>query len=360
MHDKKLAGHIEIGPDTLQKLPELLSECGHKVLLVHGHRPVEDGLLSKVRTLLAQSDFPYASMGQILPNPKIQSVKRGVKIAREENCDIILALGGGSTLQCAKAIALGVKSKGKIWSYWTGRRKPKKALPVASILTNPASGTELSDGCTLVDKGKRKTIHSPLFTCAFAILDPTLAAYPFYPTMNQIFTLFVDLFTDALDSDQQKQQEAMELLKDLLDTALALEGNNEDVKARTRLFEIGLKSHRELGRESFGYKDLANKLAFVCSMPDGSAASSLFTAWCLEQEPERQEQIAKVGAQVLGLEEAAFEQTLEALRQQIAHMRLPRSLKETGIHLSEEDWHALAHDKTSRRLLERALKDQTV
>ncbi|WP_304737370.1 iron-containing alcohol dehydrogenase [Dubosiella newyorkensis] len=104
--------HIEIGPDSLSKLPALIKAHGTKVLLVHGHRPLEDGLLQKVRVLLNEEHVPHANLGQILPNPKYSSVKRGIEVARKEKCDIILALGGGSTLQCAKGIALGVPYQG--------------------------------------------------------------------------------------------------------------------------------------------------------------------------------------------------------------------------------------------------------
>lgn len=124
---------IKIGPDSLEELPDLIQGCAHKALLVHGHRPVEDGLLTKVRILLNKEQVPYANMGQILPNPTYKSVKRGIKIARKENCDVIIALGGGSTLQCAKGIALGLHYKGDVWDFWTGKknqRKPVLLLPL--------------------------------------------------------------------------------------------------------------------------------------------------------------------------------------------------------------------------------------
>lgn len=166
---------IVLGPKSIDQLPELLAKAGHKVLLVHGHRPVEDGLLATVRLILNQAGFPHANLGQILPNPKYESVKRGIETARKEDCDIILSLGGGSTLQCAKGIALGLYYKGDVWDFWTGKKKPKKTAVVASVLTNPASGAELSSGCTIVRKGKQREIHLPSLVCDFAILDPTLS-----------------------------------------------------------------------------------------------------------------------------------------------------------------------------------------
>ena len=348
------AVRIELGPDSLNQLPELLAQCGSKVLLVHGHRPVEDGLLVKVRLLLNQAGFPHANMGQILPNPKYGSVKRGIKTARKENCDIILSLGGGSTLQCAKAIALGLHYKGDVWDFWTGKKKAANVCPIASILTNPASGAELSQGCTIVRKGVQKTIHSPLLACRFAILDPKLSQYPFYPTMNQTFVLFLHLFFAWLEKPGAQKQEALLLLKSLFACLKQLEARISDVGARTELYRVGLLSHSQIDDVTLGFEKLSGALSFAFSLPEGSAASALFPAWCDRQNDEVQAQIAALAAALFGLENASYEQAMAAFKKAFTAMQMPLSLPEAGLEVSSRQLGRIASSKSEKALLHAA------
>lgn len=354
MNTATIPANIKIGPDTINELPDLLKKCGSKVLLVHGHRPVEDGLLSKVRTILNKANFPHANLGQILPNPKYDSVKRGIKVARKENCDIILSLGGGSTLQCAKAIALGMGYKGDVWDFWTGKKKAKKVYPIASILTNPSSGTEISSGCTIVKKGKQKTVHDPKLKCTFTILDPNVAMYPIYPTVNQIFSIFEHLFFAYLEKDAATQQRAVELLKELLECSKKLEANDHDVEARTELFRIGLLTHLEIGSVKIGFEKLANNVSFQFSLPEGSAGSALFVAWCKELDEENKMKICKLGQDLFGLEKNDFNKTLQEFAKYFDGMNLPLSIKETGLQISNKTLLKAAKTKEDKKILKNA------
>lgn len=338
--------HVEIGPDSLMQLPALLKKSGHKVLLVHGHRPVEDGLLQQVRTLLNEAGFPHANMGQILPNPKYSSVKRGIKIARKEKCDIILALGGGSTLQCAKGIALGIPYDGDVWDFWTGKAKPKKATPVASVLTDPSTGTELSATCTLVRKGKQKKIETPLIESAFAILDPKLSMLPFYPTMGQCFDAFVHLFVDYFHTDGMQQEMNEMLMHSLLNAIHALEKNINDIQARNDLFWIGLLSHTFHEKNKSAFASLAEQLAFAYSLNAGNAESSLFLAWCSLLENKEKEQLKKLSRALFDSEDP-----IEPLQKEIKAMKLALSIPETGLIVSDEDLKNLTSDKQEQEIL---------
>lgn len=339
---------VKVGAGTFDQLPALLQQHGTKVLLVHGHRPVEDGLLEKTRRLLNEAGFPHANLGQILPNPKYGSVKRGIKVARKEKCDVILALGGGSTLQCAKGIALGLGYKGDVWDFWTGRKKPQKVYPVGSILTNPSAGSILSQSCTLVRKGKRKTVRDPQLVSTFAILDPRQAMYPMYPTMCQSFGLFVRLFNGALTTEGDTQEKVTGLLKQLLDATDKLSQNIHDVEARTALFEIGYKSHTEVKIESGLLPDLAKKLAFEMSLANGAAQSALFGAWLDTQDK------AKVVKAVNGISGKEIQDSAEArkvLMDRLQVTGLPLSIPETGLQVKNSQLKGLAQTKQEQKIL---------
>ena len=351
---------ITIGAGSVEKLPELLKPLGHKVLLVHGHRPVEDGLLVKVRTLLAKADFPFANMGQILPNPKYGSVKRGIEVARKEGCDIIMALGGGSTLQCAKAIALGMGSKGDVWDFWTGKKKPKKIYPIASILTNPASGDELSSSCTIVRDGKQKTVSFEKLSSSLTILDPELSLYPHYPTMNQVFVIFTRLFFSWMESTGEDKIHAKELLKQLIDCASALDANILDLNARDSLYRISLEAHLHLPKPKSQLSSLAENLAFAFSMPNGSAESALFFCWINELnhgKPDVFEELIDIlpqnenNAQTVNGNDPGAQVLLTSLFEK---MGMPLSMRQAGLHLSKKQIKSIARNDFEKKFLKKA------
>lgn len=354
MKTNTIPQQVKLAPGALSQLPDLLHQYGKKVLLVHGHRPVEDGLLEKVRVLLDEAGFPNANMGQILPNPKYGSVKRGIEIARKENCDIILALGGGSTLQCAKAIGLGLGYKGDVWDFWEKKKKPKHVYPIASILTNPSSASELSENCTIVRKGEQKTIHFPELVCKFAILDPELSMYPSYPTMNQIFGIFEHLFLAYLEQDPPKTKEAADLLKDLRHCSDALAKNINDVEARTELYRVGLLAHTQIGSVKSPFEGLTDRLAFACSLPEGSAGSALFAPWCDSLSKEEKERIAQLGMDMFDFPHPSYEKTIEELTRWFEKMNLPQSLEAAGVKLNKKTIHHIAKEKHQKKVLKKA------
>lgn len=354
MKNSVIPDSVHFGPDSVDELPELLRKSGTKVLLVHGHRPVEDGLLVKIRLILNQAGFPHADLGQILPNPKYDSVKRGIKKARKEHCDIVLSLGGGSTLQCAKAIALGMGYKGDVWDFWTGKKTPKKVYPIGAILTIPSSGAELSDSCTIVRKGERKTIRLEKLVCSFAVLDPKLSLYPLYPTMNQVFTIFQHLFFAALEKEGRPHEDALSLMQDLTACSKALKENINDVEARTELYRIGLLTHIQTGKVTENFKDLASSLAFAFSLPDGSAESALFGAWLDAMHESRQQKAEGILRQVFAgnAESAAGTPSgWQMMSAWLQDLNLPKNLEQAGLELSRKRLLAIAKDDLQKQVL---------
>ena len=354
---------ISIGINALQDLPDLIRAHGQHPLLVHGHRPVEDGLLEKVRVLLTEAGIPHTDLGQILPNPKFSSVKRGVRKAQEEGCDMILSLGGGSTLQCAKGIAYGLKfdkKDGKLWDMWEGKIQPKGAAPVAAVLTNPATGAELNDECTLVRDGKQKSLHSPYGECAFAVLDPTLSMLPYYPTMNQVFGIFSYIFIRYLASNDADGQKDLEMMQSLLECAKALEVNIEDPKARTSLFQVGLEAHQFKQTIQGDLNKLADTLSYQCSLPRGTATSAVFFAWANTQIPSCTAKMAQFAKTLFAIDDSdpilAAKKGMASLMQRVQNMKMAVCIPDTGLVLKKHELKALAADHDQFEVLKQANK----
>lgn len=120
------------------------------VLLVYGGGSVKrTGALDRVERSLSTEGVDYTELGGVRPNPEVRLVREGIDLAREKNVDLILAVGGGSVIDCAKAIAFGVPYDGDVWELFERRTPVKTSLPIAATLTIPAAGSEASGSCVI-------------------------------------------------------------------------------------------------------------------------------------------------------------------------------------------------------------------
>jgi alcohol dehydrogenase YqhD (iron-dependent ADH family) len=171
---------ILFGKGQLDKLPEILEPFGKKVLLTYGGGSIKRmGLYDKIKSLLA--DFEVFELGGIDPNPRVESVEAGAKMCRENNIDVILAVGGGSTIDCSKAIAAATFYDGSAWEMVKKASVSRgdssviaKAVPICSVLTLSATGSEMNSGGVISNLQTREKIgfSNPLLLPKCSILDP--------------------------------------------------------------------------------------------------------------------------------------------------------------------------------------------
>ena len=172
---------IVFGRDGILKLPAQLALCGaSRVLVVYGgHSAKKSGLLDNVLGILDAVNVKYDTLGGVQPNPHLGLAREGVKKAIALDAQLILAIGGGSVIDTAKAIAHGKANPDTdIWDFWLGKAKLTKTTPVGVILTIPASGSETSDSAVLTDETvlQKRGLNTDFNRPAFAIMDPALAA----------------------------------------------------------------------------------------------------------------------------------------------------------------------------------------
>ena len=170
---------IVFGAGTHQEIGQRLEPIARRVLLVYGgHSAQKSGLLDRVRRALEASGIYYRELGDIHPNPRLAPVEAGIDLVRRENLEGLLAVGGGSVIDTAKAIAAGAPYPGEVWDFFCGKATPQQCLPVVTLLTIPAAGSEASDSCVLTreqdDRPIKKGFHTPLLRPRLSILDPTL------------------------------------------------------------------------------------------------------------------------------------------------------------------------------------------
>ena len=173
--DLHLPTKMIFGKERLDQLPAELKPLGSKVLITYGGGSiVKSGLLDKVKKLL--KEFTIFELSGIEPNPRITSVRKGVEICRKEKIDVLLAIGGGSVLDCTKNIAAGAFYDGDPWDLVRDSSKVTRALPIADIITLAATGSEYDTGgvITNLETNEKMAIMHPLLSPVVSFCDPTL------------------------------------------------------------------------------------------------------------------------------------------------------------------------------------------
>ena len=172
---------LKFGAGTLSRLGQVASEYGKKALIVTGGGSVKrNGVFDRAVESLKSADMAYAECAGVEPNPRVSSVRRGVKVAREEGCDVVIAIGGGSAMDASKVIAAGVLYDGDPWDLIGHGQEnwviPTRALPIITVPTMAATGSEMNDGAVISDaESKIKSFVST--ECLYpkvALVDPEL------------------------------------------------------------------------------------------------------------------------------------------------------------------------------------------
>ena len=167
---------VIFGSQSEKKTAELLKRYGAKKVLLHygGKSAERSGLLQEVRDTLKNAGIPFVELGGVVPNPRLSMVRKGIETCRTNGLDFILAIGGGSVIDSSKAIAYGVPYSGDVWDFYTGKAVPQASLPIGTILTIPAAGSEMSDSSVITneDGGQKKGCNNNLCRLKFAIMNP--------------------------------------------------------------------------------------------------------------------------------------------------------------------------------------------
>lgn len=167
---------VFFGKGKIEVLGKEIKKTGSRVLLAYGGGSIKKtGVYDDVVKELRENDIPYFELSGIEPNPRVTSVEKGVKICRDNNIDFILAVGGGSTIDCSKAIAASYYYNGNPWDLVIGDAKIEKVLPIGTVLTLSATGSEMDAGAVIsnMETNQKYGFGHPGFFPKFSVLDPT-------------------------------------------------------------------------------------------------------------------------------------------------------------------------------------------
>ena len=344
------------GKGAVDKLTEAIRPYGKRVLLAYGGGSIKkSGLYDKVKTLLA--DFEIVELSGIQPNPKYDpSVLEGVRICKEKKIDIVLSVGGGSVLDCSKAIAAGAKYDGDVWDLITGAKPTLDALPVADILTLAATGSEY-DGFAVIsrtDTNDKIGYFSPNVYPVFSILDPELTfsvskkqtAAGCADAMNHVIEQYFAADTTLLNDGICES-----MLRSLMANARACLANPEDYRARAEMMlacTYGCNGILALGNTYSGWPchGMEHALSAYYDITHGEGLAIITPHWMrhvLEKAPDAvMLRLVKYGVNVFGIDAALppreiAEKAIQATHDFFASIGIPMTLREVGIDESRID-----------------------
>ena len=178
---------VVFGRGAENRTGALLKARGCKKVLIHygGGSVVRSGLLARVKASLDAAEVPYVELGGVVPNPRLSLVYRGIELAKDAGVDFILAVGGGSVIDSAKAIGYGVANEGDVWDFYAHTRQAKACLPIGAVLTIAAAGSEMSNSSVITNEENwfKRGYNNDICRPALAIMNPELTmTLPAYQT----------------------------------------------------------------------------------------------------------------------------------------------------------------------------------
>ena len=357
---------ILFGKNTEAEVGELCKTQGASKVLVHfgGSSAKKSGLLDRVCGALQEAGLHYVTLGGVVPNPRLSKVYEGIEICRREKVDFILAVGGGSVIDTAKAIAYGLAEPEKdVWELYEHTRTARKCLPVASILTIAAAGSETSNSSviTRVDTHQKRAYNDDISRPKFAIMDPELTkTLPDYQTesgcadimmhtMERYFTNGGNMeLTDAL---------AEGLLRTVMKNAVILHTDPANYEARAEVMWAGSLSHNGLTGCGIACGDfmshkLEHEMGGMFDVTHGAGLAALWPSWARYVYKDCLPRFVRFARNVMGVttdgtdEEIALK-GIEAMVDFYHSIGMPASFHELGIDPTDAQI-----DEMARRCLE--------
>jgi hypothetical protein len=339
---------IIFGKGTEEEVGEYTKKHGSKVLLHYGGGSIKKyGTYDKVVESLNNAGIEFVELGGVKPNPRLDLVKEGIEIVEKEDIDFILAVGGGSVIDSAKAIAVGHYYDGDVWDFFVGKEKIKEALPIGTVLTIPAAGSESSSSCviTKMDGQLKRSINTNLIRPRFAIMNPeityTLPDYQTAAGAADIMAHIMERYFTNVENVELTDRLCESSLKTIITNTPKVLKNNEDYNARAEIMWTGSIAHNNLldtGRiGDWASHGIEHELSGIYDVAHGAGLAVIFPAWMDYVYQHDLERFAQFAVRVWDVDpdfkdlEWTAEQGIKKLREFFASIGMPLTLKELDI-----------------------------
>ncbi len=336
-----------------------------KALLVYGKGSVvRSGLLDRVKTSLEAAGVSCADLAGVRPNPEVASVREGIRLGREAGVDCIVPVGGGSVIDCAKAVAFGALYDGDVWDFFCGKAVVERALPILCVLTIPAAGSEASSSCVISNDelhAKRGT-NGDAFRPAVAFMNPeitfTLPPNQTAAGVTDMIAHICERWFSGVGAGPVTDHIAAGLIRTLIDAAPRVLDDPEDYDARADIMWAGMLAHNDIagcgralaptgragGWESHGLEHEMS--AFDTSITHGAGLAVIMPAWMRyvwREDPSRFLQFALDVFDIEPIDESAeavedaVTAAIDELQAFFVDMGMPKTMGELGLREQDID-----------------------
>ena len=351
---------IVFGKEAELKAGTLAKEWqAKKVLLVYGGGSVvRSGLLGRVEAVLKAEGIEVEELGGVKPNPRMSLAKEGVKKAINSGADLVMAVGGGSCIDTAKAIAIAAAKPGTdLEEFWSGKVPIEKALPVGVVLTIAAAGSEMSDSAVLTNEetGKKAGTHSDLVRPKFAMMNPelmyTLPKYQLTCGIVDIMMHTMERYFTPVDGNELTDEIAEGVLRTVIRNGLKAYEDQQNYDALSEIMWCGSISHNNmtgLGRpKDFACHKLGHEIGGMFDEAHGATLSAVWGSWARYVYDANPERFAQFATNIFDIPcFADYESTalagIEAMEDFFRSIHMPTNLRELGLDLTDEQIHELA------------------
>ena len=348
---------VVFGKNSEEQVARLVKKYGGTKVLLHygGKSAVRSGLLDKISGLLREGGIPFVTLGGVVPNPRLSLAQQGIELCRKEHVDFVLAVGGGSVIDSAKCIAYGTCYEGNVWDLYLGKGEPTTMLPVASVLTIPAAGSEMSEASVITNEdGDVKLGYSnDMSRPKFAIMNPertfTLPPYQtaagvtdmMMHTMERYFTKDddMDLTTDLAEAVLRRMKTAVfDVLK-----------NPEDYRQRAQIMWGGSVAHWGLTgcgiSDDWSTHQLEHELSGMFDVTHGAGLAAIWPSWARYVLHENLSRFVRFAVNVMDVPNDFTDSEGTALK---------------GIEAMEHFYHAIGMPVNIHELIGRAITDDEI
>lgn len=304
---------LHFGEDALEKLPKELAQYGSKVLMVYGGGSIKsNGVYNAVIEKLQQADKTVFELSGVEPNPRVETTRIGIDICKKEGIDLVLAVGGGSVIDCSKLIVAGAKYDGDAWDIVKRKVLVQDALPLGTVLTLAATGSEMNSGSVITNAATEEKLGwgSPAAFPKFSILNP---AYTVSVPKNHTVYGMVDMMSHVLEqyfhntTNTPVTDEMCEgVLRTVVTTAPKLLKDLEDISLRETILlagTIGLNGFLSIGsRGDWASHNIEHAVSAIYDIPHAGGLAILQPHWMRLNVPVNPERFAGLATRVFGVD----------------------------------------------------------
>ncbi len=351
---------VVFGKGTELQTGELVRECRCRKVLVHyGSGSVKrSGLLDRIYEALEKAGVDYVALGGVVPNPRLSLVYEGIELCKKEAVDFILAVGGGSVIDSAKAIGYGMANEGDVWDFYARKRTAEGCLPLGVVLTIAAAGSEMSDSSVITNENGwiKRGYSSNYVRPKFAVMNPeltmTLPAYQTESGCVDIMMHTMERYLNQAENMELTDGFSEHLIRTVMKNAKILLENPRDYGARAEVMWAGSLSHNGLtgcGTDGgdWASHQLEHELGGMFDVAHGAGLAAVWGSWARYVMDARPERFARFAVQAMGVEDTGnavetARKGIEAMEEFYRSIEMPTSLKELGIEPTEDEIQELA------------------